>query len=119
MEESTPGSNRPIPPTIDKAVVAWMRNQGWQVGPARWEEDPETGFGVWQEDASRTGRSHALWVAESMIRHLNAEELIAVLNSEGIAQDLRISFKMRIEERGDGYRVSVVPRPSGEFRRAD
>jgi len=42
-----------------------------------------------------------------------------VLNSEGMAEEIRISFKVRIEERGDGYRVSIVPRRSGESRRQE
>ena len=103
----------------DAAVSAWMRNQGWIVGPPRWEMDPETRFYVWQEAEPATGRSHALWVAESMLTHLSAEQLVAVLNSEGLAEEIRISFKVRIEERGDEYRVSVVPRRSGESRRQE
>jgi hypothetical protein len=95
-----------------------MRNQGWNVAPARWEMDPETGFFVWQDDPSM-GRSHALWVAEDMLRHLSAKQLIEVLNSERMAEEIRINFKVRIEERGDEYRVSVVPRRSGESRRLD
>ena len=63
------------------------------------------------------GRPHALWVAESMVRRLEPQELIEALNQEGVAEELRISFKVRIEERGAEYRVSIVPRKSGEFRR--
>jgi hypothetical protein len=54
-----------------------------------------------------------------MVRDLSAEDLVAVLKNEGMAEEIRISYKVRIEERGDGYRVSVVPRPSGEMRRLD
>lgn len=119
MEESTPGSKAQVPPTTDRAIVAWMKIQGWNAASARWEMDPETGFHVWQEEEPNIGRSHALWIAEPMIRHLSAERLVAVLNDEEVAEEMRISFKVRIQERGDGYRVSTVPRSSGEFRRAD
>jgi hypothetical protein len=51
-----------------------------------------------------------------MLRHLPAPDLVRVLNSEGVAEAIRISFKVRIEERGSEYRVSVVPRASGEWR---
>src|SRR4051812_37027889 len=94
---------------IDAAVSAWMRSHGWKVGSARWEMDPESSFHVWQEDEPAIGRSHALWIAESMSRHLGAEDLVGVLNQELVAEEIRISFKIRIEQRGDGYRVSVVP----------
>jgi hypothetical protein len=103
----------------DAAVSAWMRDQGWNVGTPRWETDPETRFYIWQEDEPTIGRSHALWVAESMLRRLSPEQLVGVLNSEGIAEEIRINFKVRIEERGDEYRVSVVPRRSGESRRQE
>jgi hypothetical protein len=119
MEDSSRESVPPVPRASDAAVVGWMRSQGWTVSPARPEMDPETGFYVWQENAPRTGRSHALWIAEPMVRHLTAAELVAVLNGEGVAEDIRISYKVRIEERGDGYRVSVVPRPSGEMKRLE
>ena len=109
----------PVPSETNAAVVAWMRKQGWIVEPARWERDPDTGFYVWQEDEPRIGRSHALWIAESMVRHLTAGDLVAVLNREGMAEEIRISYKVRIEERGHEYRVSVVPRPSGEMRRVE
>jgi hypothetical protein len=81
--------------------------------------DPEAGFHVWQETEPTAGRSHALWIAESMVRYLAAEQLVQVLNNEGVADDIRISFKIRIEERGDGYRVSIVPRRSGEWRKQE
>jgi hypothetical protein len=115
MSEFTLGSPE-VPPETEAAVTAWMRSHGWNVAPARWVMDPEMGFHVWQEEEPPIGRSHALWVAESMVRHLRSEELVHVLNREGVAEDMRISFKIRIEERGDGYRVSVVPRRSGESR---
>lgn len=102
---------------IDAAVSGWMRNQGWKVGSARWEADPETGFFVWQEDEPAIGKSHALWVAEYMLTDHSAEQLVAALNNEGMAEEIRINFKVRIEERGDEYRVSVVPRRSGESQR--
>jgi len=54
-----------------------------------------------------------------MVRHLTPEELVAVLDRESVAEAIRISFKVRIEERGAEYRVSVVPRRSGEFRKQD
>jgi hypothetical protein len=113
MTDFTPGSSPQVPPESNAAIAAWMRNQGWKVGPARWEMDPEIGFHVWQEDEPTAGRSHALWVAESMVRHLSAEQLVNVLDSEGMAEELRFSFKVRIQERGDGYRVSIVSRRSG------
>jgi hypothetical protein len=113
------GSSSQLPPESDAAVSAWMRNQGWKVAPARWEMDPESGFYVWQEDEPSIGRSHALWVADSMLKDLSAEQLVGVLNSEGVGEEIRINFKVRIEERGDEYRVSVVPRRSGESRRQD
>jgi hypothetical protein len=93
-----------------------MRDHGWVVHPARWEADPELGFHVWQEPEPQLGRSHALWVAEPMVRGLPAEELIEVLEREMVAEEIQISFKVRIQERGAGYRVSVVPRRSGEYR---
>lgn len=111
--------NPAIPPEIDVGISTWMRSHGWQVTTARWEMDPETGFHIWQEEAPQVGRSHALWVAEPMVRHLKAEELIDVLNRERVAEEMRISFKVRIEERGAEYRVSIVPRRSGEFRRQE
>jgi hypothetical protein len=119
MTDSSLGSTPQVPPESHAAVVSWMKGHGWNVGPPRGELDPEIGFHVWQEDEPPIGRSHALWIAESMLRTLSAEQLIAVLNSEGIADEIRISFKVRIEERGDEYRVSVVPRRSGEIRRQD
>ena len=50
-----------------------------------------------------------------MVRHLKPEQLIGVLDREEMAQETRITLKVRIEERGAEYRVSVVPRRSGEW----
>jgi hypothetical protein len=96
-----------------------MGKQSWKVGPARWETDPEAGFHVWQENGGLARISRALWVSESMVRHLEAEQLIGVLDREEMAQEIRISLKVRIEERGAEYRVSVVPRRSGEWPRQE
>lgn len=111
--------NPQIPPETDVAVYAWMRSHGWQVATTRWQMDPETGFHIWEEETLQLGRSHALWVAETMVGHLKAEELVEVLNRESVAEYIRISFKVRIEERGAGYRVPIVPRRSGEFKREE
>jgi hypothetical protein len=96
-----------------------MGEQGWKVGPARWETDSEAGFHVWQENGGLSRISHALWVSESMVRHLEAEQLIGVLDREEMAQEIRISLRIRIEERGTEYRISVVPRRSGEWPRPE
>ncbi len=114
---STP--NPQVPPESDTAIIAWMGNQGWKVAPARWEMEPEAGFHVWQETNASAGKSHALWIADSMVSHLSAEQLVDVLDSEGMAEEIRISFKMHIQERGDGYRVSIVSRRSGEWRKQE
>jgi hypothetical protein len=119
MSSSPAEAAPPVPPASAAAVAAWMRSQGWTVLSPRWGTDPEAAFYVWQEDEPRIGRSHALWIAESMVRRLTAGELVEVLNSQGIAQEIQISYKIRIEERGNEYRVSVVPRPSGEMKRMD
>jgi hypothetical protein len=119
MTELPPGSNPRVPPEIDAAIAAWMGAHGWKVGPAGWGMDPETGFNVWEEYEPTGERSRALWVAESMVRGLSAEQLVQVLNSEDMAAELRISFKVRIEERGDEYRVSIVPRRSGEWKKQE
>jgi hypothetical protein len=119
MSKSPGEAAPPVPPATDAAVAAWMKRHGWTVLPPRWETDPEATFCVWQEDEPRIGRSHAVWIAESMVRSLTADELVEVLNSEGMAQEIQISFKVRIEERGNEYRVSVVPRPSGEMKRME
>jgi hypothetical protein len=119
MTDFSPESTPQVPPESDAAIVAWMGKQGWNVAPARWEMDPEAGFHVWQETEPTAARSHALWIAQSMVRHLSADQLVQVLNNEGVAEDVRISFKIRIEERGDEYRVSIVPRRSGEWRKQE
>jgi hypothetical protein len=112
-------SSSQIPPESDEAIIAWMGDQGWKVTSARWEMEPEEGFHVWQETGPTAGKSHALWIAESMVRHLSAEQLVTVLDREGMAEEIRISLKMRIQERGDGYRVSIVSRRSGEWKRQE
>ena len=60
---------------------------------------------------------HGLWIAEPMVSGLSAEELIGVLEGEAVAEEIQISFKVRIQERVAGDRISVVPRRSGEYRR--
>jgi hypothetical protein len=119
MPDFPQGSNPPVPPELNAAIVSWMGNRGWKVGPARLEKDPDGGFHVWQEEVPTTGGRHALWVSEFMIRNLSAEKLIKVLNSEDMADEIRISVRVRIQERGDEYRVSVVPRKSGEWPRQE
>jgi hypothetical protein len=94
-----------------------MRKQGWVAAPARFEMEPELGFHVWQEQGRPAGTSHALWVSEPMVRHLSAEQLVGVLEREEMAQEIRISLRVRIEERGSEYRISVVSRRSGEWPR--
>jgi hypothetical protein len=93
-----------------------MRQHGWTVTKARWETESEGGFHVWQETGKSPGTAHALWVSESMVRRLSPEQLIQVLDHEEMDQELRISLRMRIEERGSEYRVSVVSRRSGEWK---
>jgi hypothetical protein len=51
-----------------------------------------------------------------MVRRLSAQQLIEVLDREEMDQEIRISVRMRIEERGSEYRVSVVSRRSGEWK---
>jgi hypothetical protein len=109
----------PVPPETEVAVAQWMRHHGWQVQPARWEADPELGFYVWQEPQPQQGRSHGLWIAEPMVSGLSAEGLLGVLEREAVAEEIRISFRVRIQERGVGFRISVVPRRSGEYRRVE
>jgi hypothetical protein len=111
------GSIPQVPPETDTAIIGWMGAQGWKVKPARWETEPEVGFHVWQEYDRTAGTSHALWVSEAMVRHLPAKQLVKVLEDEEMAQEIRISLRIRIEERGDEYRISVVPRRSGEWPR--
>lgn len=108
-----------LPASTDAAIIGWMRRHGWSVLPARWERDPDGGFYVWQEDVFRVGRPHALWITARMISHLSAEELVRVLDQEGVAEEIQINFRVRIEERGAEYRVSPVPRRSGEVRRPE
>ncbi len=116
MTDETPGSNRKVPSKIDAAIVAWMKHHGWTVAKARWETEAEGGFHVWQETGKSPGTSHALWISESMVRRFSADELIGVLDSLEMDQELRISTRMRIEERGSEYRISVVSRRSGEWK---
>ena len=116
MTDATPGSHPKVPPKTDTAMVAWMKQHGWTVARARPEMEPEGGFHVWQETGKSPGTSHALWVSESMVRRLPAEQLIQVLDSEEMDQEIRISLRMRIEERGSEYRISVVSRRSGEWK---
>jgi hypothetical protein len=85
--------------------------------PVWWQKEPEAGFFVWQEDGSAKGKSHALWISDSLALALDAEQLVGVLERQGLAEDIRVSFKVKIEERGAEYRVSIVPRRSGEFRK--
>ena len=108
--------NSRIHPDTDAEVVRWMNGHGWKVGAAVRHEEPEGGFYVWREDGGKEVNSHTLWVAETMVSKLGPQELIAVFKRERLAEDLRISFRIRIEERGTEYRVSLVPRRSGEFR---
>jgi len=110
--------SRDLPPDIDAAVAQWMRDHGWDVAPARRENDPDAGFHVWQGEAA-VGRSHALWIADSMVRRLSAEQLLDVLRDEGVADEIRINFRVRIQERGAEYRISPVPRRSGEQRQQE
>ena len=105
----------PVPPEKDAAIAAWMKEHGWDVAPARWRMEPEAGFHVWQEIGAMPGRAHALWLSEALVRHLSADQLVNVMDAEKIAEEIRISLKIRIEERGDEYRVSVVSRFSGEW----
>ena len=108
-----------VSPETNAALVAWMKEQGWTVAPARFEPDAEIGFHVWQELGRSPGTSHALWVSEPMVRRLSAEQLVGVLEKEEMAQEIRISLRVRIEERGTEYRTSVVPRRSGEWPRQE
>lgn len=115
----TPESNPQLSPETDRAIAHWMRNHRWNVGPARWELDPDAGFHIWEEPQPPGGRPHALWVEDSIVRQLSAEQLVDVLDREGVAEEIQFSFKIRIQERGDGYRVSIVSRRSGEQRRLE
>jgi hypothetical protein len=106
----------PMPPDTDDAVARWMKGHGWDVAPARWQMEPEAGFFIWQEHTPQQGRAHALWVSETMIRRLKPVQLVDVLIQQHVAEEIRVSLQIRIEERGAEYRVSVVPRISGEFK---
>jgi hypothetical protein len=97
-------------------MVAWMKQHGWTVAKARFETEPESRFHVWQETGRSPGTAHSLWISESMVRNLSADQLIGVLDSLEMDQELRISLRMRIEERGSEYRISVVSRRSGEWK---
>ncbi|HEV8178225.1 MAG TPA: hypothetical protein VGP44_11145 [Gemmatimonadales bacterium] len=108
-----------VPPETDSSIMAWMKEQGWVVAPARFESDPVPGFQIWQEQGRSPGTSHAIWVAEPMVRQLSAEKLVDVLEREEMAQEIRISLRVRIEGRGTEYRISVVPRRSGEWPRQE
>jgi hypothetical protein len=108
-----------LPAGADAAITGWMKRHGWTVLPARREKDPDAAFYVWQEDVFRVGRPHALWVEEPVIGHLPPDELIRVLDREGVAEEIRINFRVRIQQRGAEYRVSPVPRRSGEQKRQE
>ena len=116
MTDTTPGSTPKVPTKTDAAIVAWMKQHGWTVARARWEMEPEMGFHVWEETGKTRGTSHALWLSDPMIRHLSVEKLIEVLDREEMDQEIRISLRMKIEERGSEYRISVVSRRSGEWK---
>ena len=119
MTELHPGLNPQVPAETDAAIVAWMAARGWKVAPARREMEVEVGFHVWQEYKPTAGGSHALWISDSMVRHLSADQLVKVLNSEEMAEEIRISLKVSIQERGHEYRVLVVSRRSGEWPRQE
>jgi len=116
MTDAAPGSNPKVPPKIDTAIVAWMKQHGWLVARARWQMEIEGGFHVWQETGKSPGTAHALWVSEAMVRRLSPEELMEILDRLEMDQELRISLRMRIEERGSEHRISVVSRRSGEWK---
>jgi len=116
MTDTTPGSTPKVPTKTDTAMVAWMKQHGWTAAKARWEMESEMGYHVWQETGKSPGTSHALWVSDPMIRRLSAQQLIEVLDKEEMDQELRISLRMKIEERGSEYRISVVSRRSGEWK---
>jgi hypothetical protein len=92
-----------------------MNSHGWKVEAAVRRQEPEGTFYVWREDGGHV-TSHSLWVSDEMISKLRADELIGVFKRERLAEDIKISFRIRIEERGTEYRVSLVPRRSGEFK---
>ena len=119
MTESTSANHSQVPLDADAAIIAWMGTHGWRVASGRWYLDPDGGFHIWQEPVPTTGGNHAIWIAESMVGRLSAEQLVEALNREDVADEIRISIKVRIQERGDGYRVSAVSRSSGEWQRVE
>jgi hypothetical protein len=119
MTEPTPASHPRVPAETDAAIIEWMGAFGWRVAPGRWHLDPDGGFHIWQETARTTGGVHALWISEPIIKRLPAPQLIEVLNGEDVANEIRISTKIRIQERGAEYRVSVVSRASGEWKKLE
>jgi hypothetical protein len=119
MTDTTPASHPLVPADTDLAVTEWMRTLGWHVAPGRWHLDPDGGFHIWQETAPTSGGTHALWISESLIKRLSAPQVIEVLNGEDVANEIRISIKIRIQERGAEYRVSAVSRASGEWEKLE
>ena len=119
MTELSQGMTSQVPGETDAAIVAWMAARGWKVAPARQEVEMEVAFHVWQEHKPTAGGSHALWVSQSMVRHLSAERLVKVLDSEDMGEEIRISLKVSIQERGNEYRVLVISRHSGEWPRQE
>ena len=119
MTDSGSGSSSQTPAETDVAVGAWMAKHGWRSAPGRLHVDPDGGFHIWQEQGPKPGGTHALWVSEAMVRRLSAERIVEALDREDVADEIRVSLKIRIEERGDEYRVSVVSRSSGEWKRVE
>ena len=119
MTDIPQGLNSQVPPETDAAIVAWMAARGWKVASARREVEMELGFHVWQEHKPTAGGSHALWISQSMVRRLSAEQLVKVLDSEDMGEEIRISLKVSIQERGNEYRVLVISRHSGEWPRLE
>ena len=119
LPDFTSESDPKVPGATDAAVTAWMGKQGWRSAPGRLHLDPDGGFYIWQEQGPKPGGTHALWVSETMVRRLSAERIVEALDREDVADEIRVSLKIRIEERGDEYRVSVVSRSSGEWKRLD
>ncbi len=117
MIEPSSADHSQVPPETDAAITAWMATHGWRVAPGRWYLDPDGGFHIWQEPVPTTGGNHAIWISESMVRRLPPGRVVEALNGEDVADEIRISIKVRIQERGDGYRVSAVSRSSGEWKR--
>ena len=118
MTDFTSGSSS-LPSETDAAMAAWMGKQGWRSALGRLHLDPDGGFYIWQEQGPKPGGTHALWVSETMVKRLSAERLVEALDREDVADEIRVSLKIRIEERGDEYRVSVVSRSSGEWKRVE